>query len=190
VSVQGIEDRGHRLKTCSSETSTPQYIIYNIKKWVCLIAHVVQRKPTLLNASDLTLSLPPPDPTRKKHPQPTQNDFPSRLPHHQCPDPGADSLSSPHLRMNYADLAEDSYPWTNKRPRVSAVKNTHLKPSCHSAGTTTKHLPHHTQPNVCPCNGPGLPTHPPQSGGQPTHLPLLPRPDVKRTTRRQDPQKS
>ncbi len=110
VSVQGIEDRGDRLKTCSSETFTTQYIIYNMKKWVCLIAHVVQRKLTLLNASDLALSLPPPAPTRKKHPQPTQNTFPSRLPHHQCVAPGADSLSSPHLRMNYADLVEDLYP--------------------------------------------------------------------------------
>ena len=58
----------------------------------------------------LALSLPPPAPPRKKHPQPTQNAFPLRLPHHQCAAPGADSLSSPHLRMNCADLAEDSCP--------------------------------------------------------------------------------
>ena len=58
----------------------------------------------------LALSLPPPAPPRKKHPQPTQNAFPLRLPHHQCAAPEADSLSSPHLRMNCADLAEDSCP--------------------------------------------------------------------------------
>jgi hypothetical protein len=51
----------------------------------------------------LALSLPPPAP-------PTQNAFPLRLPHHQCATPGADSLSNPHLRMNCADLAEDSCP--------------------------------------------------------------------------------
>ncbi len=38
-----------------------------------------------------------------------------------------------------------------------------------------------------PHNGPGLPVHPTQSGGQPSHLPLLPRIDVKRPTRRQNP---
>ena len=58
----------------------------------------------------LALSLPPPAPPRKKHPQPTQHAFPLRLPHHQCAAPEADSLSSPHLRMNCADLAEDSCP--------------------------------------------------------------------------------
>ena len=77
-------------------------------------------------------------------------------------------------------------PGTNKRPRVSTVKNTHSKPSCHRTGTTTKHFPHQTQPDACPRNGPGLPAHPPQSGGQPPHLPLLPRTGVKKPTRRQD----
>jgi hypothetical protein len=33
-----------------------------------------------------------------------------KLPHHQCTDPGADSLSIPHLRMICADLTEDSCP--------------------------------------------------------------------------------
>ncbi len=37
-----------------------------------------------------------------------KNASPSRPPHHQCADPGADSLSSPHLRINCTDLAEDS----------------------------------------------------------------------------------
>jgi hypothetical protein len=36
-------------------------------------------------------------------------------------------------------------------------------------------------------SGTGLPVHLTQSGGQPSHLPLLPHIDVKRSTRRQNP---
>jgi hypothetical protein len=78
--------------------------------------------------------------------------------------------------------------WTNKRPRVCVVKNTHLKPSCHRVGTTTKRSPHQTEPDVCPPNGPGLSDHSPQSGVQPAHPLLFPSIDVKRSTRRQNPQ--
>ena len=92
-----------------SDTSTARYIIYNIEIWGCLKARNIQRKPTLLNVPWRFL-FPPPPRREKKHPQPTQNAFPLRLPHHQCAAPEADSLSSPHLRMNCADLAEDSCP--------------------------------------------------------------------------------
>ncbi len=44
----------------------------------------------------------------------------------------------------------------------------------------------HSVRDVCPYNGPGLSAHPPQSGGQPAHLPLLPRTGMKKPTRRQD----
>jgi hypothetical protein len=71
----------------------------------------------------------------------TKNVSPSRPPHLQCDDPGADSLSSPHLRINFADLVEDSCPGTNKRPRVCVVKNTHLKPSCYRAGNNDQTFP-------------------------------------------------
>jgi hypothetical protein len=61
---------------------------------------------------------PSPVPPRKNHPQPTQK----RLPIKTSPsDQGADSLGSPHLRINCADLTEDSRPGTNKRPRVSVI---------------------------------------------------------------------
>ncbi len=59
--------RGHRSRwseACSSEISTAQYIIYNIKKWDCLIARVVQRKPTLLTCPGAFSS--PPRPAQKK----------------------------------------------------------------------------------------------------------------------------
>ncbi len=134
----------------------------------------------------LALPLPPPRPAQKK----TFHNLP-KTPSHKaskspmlCPmgrfpeqPPSANELRGP--RRGFV-------PGTNKRPRVSTVKNTHSKPSCHRTGTTTKHFPHQTQPDACPRNGPGLPTHPPQSGGQPPHLPLLPRTGVKKPTRRQD----
>ncbi len=49
-------------------------------------------------------------PTQKNYPQPTQNVSPSRFPHHQCADPGVDSLGRPHLRINCVDIVEDSCP--------------------------------------------------------------------------------
>jgi hypothetical protein len=72
-------------------------------------------------------------------------------------------------------------PW----PRIRFPGRTLFsKSSCHHVGTTTKRSPHQTQPDVCPSNGPGLPVHPSQSGGQPPHLPLLPHTGVKKPTRR------
>jgi hypothetical protein len=109
-----------------SDTSTARYIIYNIEEMGPLKSahHPAKTDPA---ERALALSLPPPAPPRKKHPQPTQNAFPLRLPHHQCAAPGADSLSSPHLRMNCADLAEDSCPGrisdhvlTPSRTRISS----------------------------------------------------------------------
>ena len=189
MSAQGIEDRGHRpqwLESCCSEISTAQYIIYNIEKWGCLKARIIQRKPTLLNVTWLFL-FPPPPPQKK-----TSTTYPKRLPIKtssspvRCPrgrlpeqPPSTNELRGP--RRGFV-------PGTNKRPRVSTVK-TRISSLLPSRDTTTKHFPHQTQPDVCPCNGPGLPAHPPQSGGQPPHLPLLPRTGVKKPTRRQDSQK-
>ena len=147
------------------------------------------RKPTLLNVTWRFLFPPPPRP-EKNHPQPTQKRLPiktfsspmlclrGKFPGHP---PATNELCGP--RRGFVS-------GTNKRPRVSTVKNTHLKTSRHRIGTTTWRSPHQMQPNVCPCNGPGLPAHPPQSGGQPAHLPLLPHTGLKRPTRRQDSQKS
>jgi hypothetical protein len=106
---------------------------------------------------------PSPTPPRKNHPQPTQKRLPIKTSPSPVPDQGADSPGSPHLRINCADLTEDSSPGTNKRPRAT---------------------------RRCPRNGPGPPGNPPQSGGQPTHLPHLPRTGVKKLTRRQDSQRT
>jgi hypothetical protein len=76
---------------------------------------------------------------------------------------------------------------TNKRPRVCTVKNTHLKSFLPSCGNKDLHSLHQTQLDACPRNGPGLPAHPTQSGVPPVHPPPLPRIDVKRSTRMQNP---
>ena len=74
-------------------------------------------------------------------PQPTQNVSPSRLPHHQYADPGANSLSSPHLRINCADPEEDSCPG-RITPLVLASSRTRLsKLACHCTGTASVAFP-------------------------------------------------
>ncbi len=67
---------------------------------------------------------------------------------------------------------------------VYVVKNTHLKPSCHPVGNNDQTFPTTNTTRRVSANGSGLPAHPSQSGGQPTHLPLLPHTGVKRPTRR------
>ncbi len=134
-------------------------------------------------------SSPPTPPQEKNHPQPTQKRLPIKTSPSPVPDQGADSLGIPHLRINYADLTEVSSPGRISDHVLASSRPRFSNPSCHHAGTTTKRSPHQTQPDVCPRNGPGLPAHPSQSGGQPTHLPHLPRTGVKKPTRRQDSQR-
>jgi hypothetical protein len=138
-SAQGV--RGSRLSRWSEDMLQRNLhcSTYNIEhKQGCLES--ARPVKTSQQHAPWSSSSPPPSP-QEKHPQPTQNVSPSRPPHHQCADPGADSLSSPHLRINYADLPEDSCPGTNKRPRVCAVKKTYLKPSCHRAGNNDQSFP-------------------------------------------------
>ena len=164
--------RGHRSRwseACSSEISTAQYIIYNIKKWGCLIARVVQRKPTLLTCPDAFSS--PPRPAQKKPSTTYPKRPPIRLPHHQCAAPGADSLSSPHLRMNCADLAEDSCPGRIS-DHVLAPSRHASQASCHR-GTQRPSISHTKRNPTCaramgqnsrspaPVRGPTAPSTPP-----------------------------
>jgi hypothetical protein len=136
------------LKTWNSETPTPQYIIYNIKMGLFKSA----RHPEKTDPAErvLTLSLPPPVPTRKNHPHPTQkrlpiktSSSPMRCPRGRFPKQTQSTNELCGPRRGFVSR-------TNKRPRVSTVKNTNLKPSCRRAGTTTKSSPHQTQPDVYP----------------------------------------
>ena len=122
---------------------------------------------------DLSLSLPPPAPPRKKHPQPTQNDFPLRLPHHQCAAPGADSLSSPHLRMNCADLAEDSCPGRIS-DHVLAPSRHASHASCHR-GTQRPSISHTKRnPTCAPAMGQDYPLTRPSPGANRPIYPSFP----------------
>ncbi len=86
--------------------------------------------------------------------------------------------TSPHQDLLITNaLTQVQIPWTN----------THLKSFLPSCGNNDLHSLYQTQPDVCPRNGPGLPDHPTQSGVQPVHPPPLPRIDVKRSTRMQNP---
>ena len=103
------EDRGtpfnDGLKTCCSETSTVQHIIYNTKKRAVWNPLVLRK---LLSNTHPGAPLRLPRPPKKNIHNLPKNVSPSRPPHHRCDDPGADSLSNPHLRINCTDLAENS----------------------------------------------------------------------------------
>jgi hypothetical protein len=102
------EDRGtpfrDGLKTCCSEVSTAQHIICNTNRAVW--SPLVLRK--LLSNTHPGAPLPLTRPSKKNIHNLPKNASPSRPPHHRCTDPGTDSLSSPHVRINCTDLAEDS----------------------------------------------------------------------------------
>ena len=166
--------RGHRSRwseACSSGISTAQYIIYNIKKWGCLIAHVVQQKPTLLTFPDAFSCPPRPD---QKKPSTTYPKRPLiRLPHHQCADPGADSLTSPHLRMNCADLAEDSCPGRIS-DHVLAPSRHVSQVSCHR-GTQRPSMSHTKRNPTCvPVMGQDFPLTRPSPGANRPIYPSFP----------------
>ena len=126
VSAQGIEDR----EAWRSETPTAQYIICNIKNGaVSVKTRVIQRKTTLLKVTRCFLF---PDPVLPKGPKEKPcttypKYLPSRLPHHQCADPGTDPLNRPYLRINSVNPTEDSCPgWisdcalTSSRTHISS----------------------------------------------------------------------
>jgi hypothetical protein len=133
------------LKACISETPTAQYIIYNIR------------------------------PTQKKtsttYPK---NVLPSRLPHHQCVDPGADFLNSPHLRMNCADLAEDSGPG-RIRDHVLAPSRTRISSPPVITKEQRPSVPHTKHnPSCARAMGQDYPITRPSPGDNPTIYPSFP----------------
>jgi hypothetical protein len=71
----------------------------------------------------------------------TKNASPSRPPHHQCADPGADFPEESPSTNELRGPRRRFVPGTNKRPRVCVVKNKHLKPSCHRAGNNDPAFP-------------------------------------------------
>jgi hypothetical protein len=82
--------------------------------------------------------------------------------------------------------------WNEERNNKEHGTQNSRKPPFHPPAIAREQrpsIPHQMQPDVCLCNGAGLPVHPPQSGGQPPHLPLVPRTGVKKSTRRQDSEK-
>jgi hypothetical protein len=135
VSAQGIEERGHRSRlsdACCSETSTAQYIIYNINRaaWNSRCPAKTPRQ------SCPGVPLPLPRPTKKKINNPPKNVSPSNLPSPvHCPRDRS-HRQAPIRESSASDPCKGFPPKTSKRPRVDAIKNAPVDPSCHRAGTS------------------------------------------------------
>ncbi len=104
------EDRGtpfrDGLKTCCSETSTAQHIIYNTNRAVW--SPLVLRKTSHQDAP-WSSSSPPPSPQEKDN-NPPKDVSPSNLPSPVC-DPGIDPIGkSPSVNPVYRTDAKDSHP--------------------------------------------------------------------------------
>ena len=169
---RAIEDRGPPSRcpfACCSETSTAQYIIYNINRLFgtrIVLRNIVSS--SLHYAPWSSSSPPPPPPEKNIHVLP--KNVSHQVSHHQCADPRIDPIGKPpSANPVHRTHAKDSHPKTSKRPRVDVIKNAHLKPSCHCAGRATGLFQQPPQKernrDACPRNGPGLSAHWPQSGG-------------------------
>ena len=122
------------------------------------------RRPAKTDPADVPwrfLFPPPPRPEKNIHnlpktPSHQTSSSPMRCPRGRFPEqsPSTNELRGP--RRGFVS-------GTNKRPRVSTVK-TRISSLLPLRDTPTKHFPHQTQPDVCPCNGPGLPLTRPSPG--------------------------
>jgi hypothetical protein len=141
------------------------------KKWGSLIARVVQRKPTLLTCPGAFSSPPPPRPEKTIHNLP-------KTPSHQTSSspilcPGVDSLSSPHLRMNCADLTEDSCPGRISDPVLAPSRHA-SQASCHH-GTQRPSISHTKRnPTCAPAMGQDYPRIRPSPGANRPIYPSFP----------------
>jgi hypothetical protein len=110
------------------------------------------RRPAKTDPDDVSwrFLFPPPSRPEKtihnlpKTPSHQTSSSPMRCPRGRFPEqpPSTNELCGP--RRGFV-------PGTNKRPRVTTVK-TRISSLLPSRDTTTKHFPHQTQPDVCPCN--------------------------------------
>ena len=134
----------------------------------------------LLSNTHPGAALPLPRPPKKKDQQPPQTRLPSSLssPVHCRRD--RSHRQSPSANPVQRTSAKGSTPRTSKRPRVDAIKNALFESSCHCAGNRTGLFQQPSQKernrDVCPRNGPGLPSTGPSPGpNPPTYPSSLPR---------------
>ena len=109
-----------------------------------------------------------PPPPQEKNQQPTRKCFPINLASPVRPRDRS-HRQAPIRESSASDPCTGPPPKPRKRPRVDVIKNAHLEPSCHCAGTATGSFQQPPQKernrDVCPRNGPGLSVYWPQSGG-------------------------
>jgi len=177
VSAQGIEVEDtfrDGLKHTAVKTPTAQYIIYNIKKWVCLKTRVVLRKRLISTCPDSSSS-PPPSPQEKKsttYPKTSSHE----ISHHQCADPGIDPIGSPHPRIQCSGpLQKDPHPepasdrvLTSSRTRIPSP----LAIAREHRGTRSNNLPRRKATETCASvMGQDYPFTGPSPGANPTTYP-------------------
>jgi hypothetical protein len=131
------EDRGtpfrDGLKTCCSETSTVQRIIYNTNRavWSSLVLRKTSQQDTLWSSSS------PPPPPQEKNQQPTQRCLPIKSSITSVCSRDRSHREAPIRESSISDPCKGIPPKTSKRPRVDTIKNAPVEPSCHCTGTTT-----------------------------------------------------
>ena len=92
-----------------------------------------------------------------------------KTPPHQCAAPGTDPMNNPHLRINYTDPTEDSYPGRITVHVLPSSRTRFSNLSCHCTGTASVVFPQtnatatrtHTMGQRYPLIRPGPGTNPP-----------------------------
>ena len=85
----------------------------------------------------MTSPLPLPRPPKKKINNLPKNASPSNLPSPVYLSRHRSHRQTPIHKSSVSDYCKGSIPRTNERPRVDAIKNAPVEPSCHCTGTTT-----------------------------------------------------
>jgi hypothetical protein len=111
---RAIEDRGplhDGLKTCYSETSTTQHIIYKYTQGCSELASSCETSSHRLCITRPGVPLPLPHPPKEENQQPPQKRLPINPDHHQCAAAGIDPIGSPHPRIQCSGpLEKDPHP--------------------------------------------------------------------------------
>ena len=180
---RAIEDRGPPSRcpfACCSETSTAQYIIYNINRLFgtrIVLRNIVSSS---LHYAPWSSSSPPPPPQRRKSTT-SPKTSPHQSSHHQCAAAGIDPIGSPHPRIQCSGpLQKDPHPepasgraLTPSRTRFSsplaiAREQDGLVPTTFPEGTQPRRVPAQwarTIRSLAPVRGLTRPSIPPPFHG-------------------------
>ena len=156
------------LKTCCSETSTAQHIIYTYTQGCSELASSCETSSHRLCITRPGVPLPLPRPPKEENQQPPQKRLPINLAHHQCAAAGIDPIGSPHPRIQCSGpLQKDPHPepasgraLTPSRTRFSSP----LAIAREQDGIVPTTFPEGTQSRRVPAQWARTSVHWPQSG--------------------------